>query len=680
MAESLGGKHAASDEYRMSFQASRMSDSLSMACDYHYDPFCEVCFETRNRNIKHEGFCKDCVQFLCEDCLRVHRKLQAARGHMIQRGDDMPKSMADKPPKFDFCDVHQRSWKDQFCGTHKVLLCSLCVSLQHKDCPVESVDDACKGVSSSQIDALYNKVSGFKDNLLSVVSQFDLNVTELGKQKVDMLKDAQDLKDKSIAKIENLFQEITSEIKSTHKAHTSDLGRGQNNLNGVILNLKDTLDDIDKIKGSTIDTKVFLKIQDILKDVEQCKADCENLRPSVMKVKISFIPDKRMKEIVSTSYKIGSISLDTSQPQVAISIPDISFPMSPIPVPLSDIGKTPTGVSGQVAGKTMPLSQIKGQDLSTSLRPPRRGGKTPTGASGQVAGKTMPLSQIKAQKLASYNVKLDDDKSDCCITGMAITNDGRRLLADYGNSKIKMFSRDKMSLCSLSLSTRPEDIAVTGDREAVVSCHGETKLLILDISDRKMSIKGTVELPFPVYAIVPYQDKLLVTTLSAPSLYKLLVANLSTSPASVALIDQSGRVYWSADTDQQGQPRFSYPWHMTCYDDGGSAAVIVSDCGNDMLTVLNADTGDVITRRQVKGKSPKGVTTDTTGNIYVCYGKTCGVAVLTIDLSQENVLLSKRDGLSSRPQAIVYNAVDHQLLVSNVSNDSRNTVDCFKLQ
>ena len=55
--------------------------------------------------------------------------------------------------------------------------------------------------------------------------------------------------------------------------------------------------------------------------------------------------------------------------------------------------------------------------------------------------------------------------------------------------------------------------------------------------------------------------------------------------------------------------------------------------------------------------------------------------MLTKDLSQENVLLSERDGLSREPQAIVYDAVDHQLLVSNDSfyYSNRNTVDCFKL-
>ena len=141
---------------------------------------------------------------------------------------------------------------------------------------------------------------------------------------------------------------------------------------------------------------------------------------------------------------MGLISLDTSQPQVAISGPEISFPMSP--------------------ARSLPVSH------DPSDRMPR-----------QIARKTMPLSQITARKLDSYNVKLnDEEKSDCLITGIAITNDGRRLLADSNNDKIKMFSRDMSSLHSLSLSSRPWDIAVTGDREPVVSFN-ETKLLLLEI-------------------------------------------------------------------------------------------------------------------------------------------------------------------------------------------------------
>ena len=124
-------------------------------------------------------------------------------------------------------------------------------------------------------------------------------------------------------------------------------------------------------------------------------------------------------------------------------------------------------------------------------------------------------------------MKLDDDKHDCWIDGMAITKDGRRLLVDNFNKKVKMFSRDMTVLGSLSLAIGPFDIAVTEDREAVVDAYTTPQLLVLDVSDRQMNVKRTVELPFKVNGIAPLNDK-------------LIVACRSTSPPSVKLIDQSG--------------------------------------------------------------------------------------------------------------------------------------------
>ena len=276
----------------------------------------------------------------------------------------------------------------------------------------------------------------------------------------------------------------------------------------------------------------------------------------------------------------------------------------------------------------------------------------------------MAFSEIKAQKHGSYNVKLDND-NNCWITGMGITKDGRRLLTDFENMKIKLFSPDMTSLCSLSLSTRPGDIAITDDGEAVVSCFQEN--LILDISEKDVKIKGKLKLPFIAAAIEPYKDK-------------LLVASWNTSPRGAKLVDRDGQVNWSTDKDQQGDELFSVPRFLTCHDDGGSATLIVSDSGNDTLTALNADTGDIIARRKVEGKGPKGVTTDINGNIYVCFFETNEVAVLTKDLSKEKVLLSESDGLGNHPQGIAYSAGDNQLLLSYNHDGPKNSVDCFTLQ
>ena len=121
-----------------------------------------------------------------------------------------------------------------------------------------------------------------------------------------------------------------------------------------------------------------------------------------------------MKEFLTSSFSLGTISIETSQPLVAVSVPKICFPISPAILP--------------------PASSGKGQNILSK--------PNPTAAKTPAAGKTTSLSQMKAKKLTSYDVKLHNDEKDCWVTGMAITKDGRQLLIDLNNKKVKMFSRE----------------------------------------------------------------------------------------------------------------------------------------------------------------------------------------------------------------------------------------------
>ena len=55
---------------------------------------------------------------------------------------------------------------------------------------------------------------------------------------------------------------------------------------------------------------------------------------------------------------------------------------------------------------------------------------------------------------------------------------------------------------------------------------------------------------------------------------------------------------------------------------------------------------------QLKGKDPKSVTFDNDGNVYVCLSGTNEIIVLMSDMSEEKVLLTKKDKLRENPQAI----------------------------
>ena len=601
----------------------RMADSFNpdAVCDVWYDPFCDLCYEADDLNIEAASFCDDCVQFMCNKCNKIHERLSSTRGHVVKTGTAMPRSQADKPPRFSFCDEHPKHLKNQFCSVHKQLVCSLCSPLYHKICSTGSVEDVSKSISSSETNDLYDIVSDMKSNVESSLTAVESNIDDLNGQKNIVLKQAQELYDKMISKAKKWFADEKSEIDTHYQSQLLVLKQNHTRINNTVSRIESSLRQIDILRSKPIDAKLFLRIQDILSDMKQYQDD---FKAPICNVQLSFVPSEHVQDFLSSSYTMGSVKVDKSKCE--ITIPEILYPVS-------STQQSHAGPANKVVA---------------------------TAGKSQSARQSVALSQLKGRKLRSYNVKMPDDSNDCWIRGMAITNDGRRLLVDWNNKKVKLFSQDMKLLSSLSLSDTPCGIAVISDKEAVVTTDNRS-LVLLGISGGKMSINDTTRVPYDVDGISKYGEKLAVTSISP-------------MPASIKLIDKTGRVYWSVSTDGQRQSLFSKPWYVT--SDIERNIVTVTDWGNNTLTVLNGDTGAVIKRRSLKDKSPPGVTTGPSGNIYVCYCGTREVAELTGDLAEERILLSQQEGLGGGPLAIAYDKSCGQLITSYWFS---NSVDIWEL-
>ena len=601
----------------------RMADSFNpdAVCDVWYDPFCDLCYEADDLNVKAASFCDDCIQFMCNKCYKIHERLNSTRGHVVKTGSAMPRSQADKPPRFSFCDEHPKHLENQFCSVHKQLICSLCSPLYHKNCSTGSVEDVSKSISSSETNDLYDIVSDIKSNVESSLTAVESNIDDLNGQKTIMLKQAQELYDELISKAKKWFADEKFEIDTHYQSQLLVLKQNHTRINNTVSRIESSLRQIDILRSKPIDAKLFLRIQDILSDMKQYQDD---FKAPICNVQLSFVPSVQMQEFLSSSYTMGSVKVDKSKCE--ITIPEILYPVS--------------STQQSRAGPANKVVAAAGKRES--------------------ARQSVALTQLKGRKLKSYNVNLSADRIICWITGMAITNDGRRLLVDLKNNKLKLFSRDMKLLSSLSLSDTPRDIAVISDKEAVVITVNAS-LVLLNISARHLSINNATRVPYDVRGISKYGEKLVVTSHSP-------------EPPSVKLIDKTGRVYLSVSTDGQGQSLFSHPRFVT--SDIERSTVTVTDLDSKTLTVLNGDTGDVIKRISVKHKSPYGVTTGPSGKIYVCYYNTREVAVLTGDLSEERILLSQQDGLGVGPWSIAYDKRCGQL-VTAYYND--NSVDVFDL-
>ena len=176
--------------------------------DEHHDPYCEVCEETKGRNVKIFGFCKECNQFLCPACNVFHSKLQGTKGHKVDTGDDMPKSMSEKQSRFDLCDDHPKEPKDQFCFGHKLLLCLLCSKAEHSKCLVKPVHEVCRNISTSELDGLCNRLSALETSLKSVLPVLAENKDNLEVQKKKMMEKAKYIYEKTVTKAERIYEEM----------------------------------------------------------------------------------------------------------------------------------------------------------------------------------------------------------------------------------------------------------------------------------------------------------------------------------------------------------------------------------------------------------------------------------------------------------------------------------------
>ena len=588
MADSLVSRHGASDEY--------------------HDPYCEPCDESRGKNVKVKGFCRNCNQYLCTECHTVHGRLMATKGHVIQTGPNMPLSMADKPPRYELCDDHPKRLKDQFCYHHGALICSMCCSASHSMCDTKSVENTCKYIQLSEVDNLCDANKSYKSQLSKFLSSVDKHGSKLIDQRQTLLKDAKTAYDKIIAEINRSYQNMKTVIEAECDLQDATASQLKQAIDAQISLVNAEINFTNKVRGKPINVNTFLSLQESVSKTRKSVVVVKNLKESLNLTSRIFEPSKDVQILLSKPVNFGSLNKHRFNIDVDISTQDIRFP-----------------------------NRIKG---STSLVRTSNQEGWP-----KLESTKSSIGQIKARQIGTYNVRTKADRYTCKITGVAITSCGQKLFVDRYNGKVKLFSQD---MRFLSLVQVPGlDITMLNDMEAVVTT--DKALVFLEVANEKLRIKQTINLSFDSVGITHSKDNLICT-----------------DRHQLHVIDRQGSKQLLG-----GESSFGCSIYICSNSDG--RWIVVTDSGNNTITVLDANNGAVITSRQLEKTfwTNLGVAVDTSDNIFVC--RDGEIIVMSGDLKKERVLFNMGDNTA---QAIAHDGSKHQLIISHGVNDS---VCCLQL-
>ncbi|XP_060554320.1 uncharacterized protein LOC132715345 [Ruditapes philippinarum] len=119
------------------------------------------------------------------------------------------------------------------------------------------------------------------------------------------------------------------------------------------------------------------------------------------------------------------------------------------------------------------------------------------------------------------NVKSSSDKTECFITGCAVLNTNKLVVADHYNKKMKLVSTEnKLVQEEKALNSEPWDIAVMSQDQFAVTIPVNTEIVVMTTYD-KLSCVRSIKVNRRCYGIDFNQDCLYVVCLSPPSVIVL---------------------------------------------------------------------------------------------------------------------------------------------------------------
>ena len=284
--------------------------------------------------------------------------------------------------------------------------------------------------------------------------------------------------------------------------------------------------------------------------------------------------------------------------------------------------------------------------------------------------RSLPLPDIKFTKRIC--VRIVDDEWDCQVRGLCSTPDGRILIADCNNKKIKMFDQNGIYLAAYAFPLLLQfhiHISVVNNGEVIALVYEQTggRLYIFDITENLFLVKENKD---------TWSKRFLSSISSCGD--KIVKTGITFGGNAVTLTDRMGEECWSRIKSNDGKYLFDLPQFSTCYLENNKLVIVIADTMKNTITKLDGETGEIL--NIISDESPFGVAVDADrGVLFVCKRYISQVVAYTTDLDNSRILLTYVDGLCRMPRYITLNSSNNQLLISSESFNGENYLDCFQI-
>ncbi|XP_052803330.1 uncharacterized protein LOC128233613 [Mya arenaria] len=543
--------------------------------------FCEPCqYDESFEEVT--GFCVTCSEYLCQTCCRDHKRNKVTRIHSLLKNAEIP---ADITPfttikQLSTCKIHPDNDIAYECEDHEALVCVFCLTENHRKC--ENVHDLGDVISA--------------DSDVNLMAALQERIHVLKAQKEEQRKTSEMEQEAIKNNIQSLDVKWKDHITSLRKDLETQLSKLS--LSGTT-QWKESIDDCHEIETEITRNKMLIEtlmkhgtkrqITVVLRQTKHARAD--------LKEKLQSLECKRQRNIALINVKqfdmltaIAELSLEEKDKDNIDILEHTSDEMH-------DNEECENKLPEKIDKSIQTTSPVSTSDAK------------------QVPSK--PLSERDSgQIITLVNVKTATDRNICSIFGVNLPHYGI-LLADFGNSKLKLFS-DKFDLISeQSLPGKPIDM--TFDGEYAYVCYSDLKK-VTKHSINKTSIGGLMEFSTRLrpISLTVFDTRLIILFATNENFDSTEVDDVHLEIRKGSSIDAT----ISYDSDDECYNYVEDAKQVSVFDE---SSVVFSENTRVTCYTIDAQDGELLDRKWYYKshnnkvlKKAKGVAKDSEGNIYVC--------------------------------------------------------------
>ncbi|XP_060572439.1 uncharacterized protein LOC132730498 [Ruditapes philippinarum] len=593
---------------RIDFSASFTQDS-----DEVQEMFCEHCDKHDKQYVPAEGFCEECLEYLCAICLKFHKRLLVS--HTIKDKANMPQDFSREK-----CTVHQDELIKFYCQACKKFACTECKTQDHGNCSmINHLPTLVPGIEKSQeikeltenLDELMKDLENTEKqvniHMKYVASQETKNLETVMKKKKEILSVFEKHQNKVIQAIDKKIEETLKRLKQEKKEKIEKLQENQNRLEKL-------LDD---------------KENEIKKKIEIINKD-----------------DKRILQAVTEEASKMKTRLK------AISTELVHHQNTDQRCQLFVVMKKGEGVVEQLkpdAGKLCKNNSIHYYKVECKAFEHKI-------TNLQDCDKFFTFQEIHESLVPRTASYYTDIKFTCdSLSSLCLLSENCLLVTYFSCSKLFIFKDLLVSTSSydiIDLPSYPWAVAKV-DNNKVAITFPDLGIVRLITFSKCIRVTNTeyIKVEQGCRGVAYSNNKLIVSY---------------TFPAAVKILNMSGKVLKTFDKDQHGTCLFVEPRNLTISAD--NTVIYVSDFKKNCVIGFTFDGKVKAIYKDDKLNWPYQVTVDMSGAVFVCGLFTHNIHQLSSDLTKVKILLDVKQEIY-RPTGVAYCQDTNRLYLSHCADN-----------